>query len=76
MRSEHDSKVAGHFGRERTMELVTRNFYWPNMDTELWKYCKNVIFVREQRALNMLNMGCYTGWRWPANHGRISAQIV
>lgn len=24
--SEHDSKVAGHFGQERSMELLTRNF--------------------------------------------------
>ena len=24
----HDSKVAGHFGQEKTVELVTRNFYW------------------------------------------------
>jgi hypothetical protein len=27
MNSEHDSNVAGHFGRERTMEILTRNFY-------------------------------------------------
>jgi hypothetical protein len=26
IQSEHDSKVAGYFGRERTLELVTRNF--------------------------------------------------
>jgi len=26
MDSEHNSKVAGHFGRERTMELLPRNF--------------------------------------------------
>ena len=36
---EHDSKVAGHFERERTLELLTRNFYWPNMETDVWKYC-------------------------------------
>jgi hypothetical protein len=28
IRSEHDSKIAGHFGSDRTMELVSRNFYW------------------------------------------------
>jgi len=39
MHSEHDSKVAGHFRRERTMELVIRNFYWPNMETDIRKYC-------------------------------------
>jgi len=32
MNSEDNSKVAGHFGRERTMELHTRNFHWPNME--------------------------------------------
>jgi archaellum component FlaC len=25
IQSEHDSKVPGHFGRERTLQLVTRN---------------------------------------------------
>jgi len=24
----HDSKVAGHFGQEKTIELVTRDFHW------------------------------------------------
>jgi len=24
----HDSLVAGHFGQEKTMEIVTRDFYW------------------------------------------------
>jgi hypothetical protein len=39
MQSEHDSKVAGHFGRNRTLELLTRNFYWNNMERDVRKYC-------------------------------------
>jgi len=35
MKSEHDSKVAGHFGRERTMELITPNYHWPNMEMDI-----------------------------------------
>jgi len=27
IQSEHDSKVAGHFGSERTMEILSKNFY-------------------------------------------------
>ena len=27
----HDSKVAGDFGQEKTIELVTRNFYWEKL---------------------------------------------
>jgi len=39
MSSEQDSKIVGHFGRERTMELVTRYFYWPRIEVDVRKYC-------------------------------------
>ena len=29
MSSEHDSRVAGHFGQDKTLELIRRNFWWP-----------------------------------------------
>jgi len=66
MRSEHDSKMAEHFGRERTMELVTRNFYWPNMDTELRKYCNECDIYQRTKSpqhakhglLHPLEMAC------------------
>ena len=31
LESEHDSRVAGHFGQEKTEELIRRNFWWPNL---------------------------------------------
>jgi len=39
IQTEHDSKIAGHFGRDRTLELIARNFSWPNMETDFRKYC-------------------------------------
>ena len=27
----HDSLVAGHFGQEKTIEIVTRDFYWKRL---------------------------------------------
>ena len=30
-RTCHDAKVAGHFGRDKTMERMTRTYYWPDM---------------------------------------------
>lgn len=39
IQSEHDSKVAEHFGKDRTLELVTRNFFWTNMERKIRKYC-------------------------------------
>jgi len=28
----HDAKVAGHFGRDKTLELIKRDYYWPNIE--------------------------------------------
>jgi len=28
----HNVKVAGHFGRDKTQDLMKRNYYWPNME--------------------------------------------
>lgn len=38
LESEHDSKVAGHFGQDKTVELVARNFYWPSMEDWIRNY--------------------------------------
>ena len=27
----HDSQVAGYFGQEKTIEIVTRDFYWKGL---------------------------------------------
>jgi len=27
----HDSRVAGHLGQEKTLELVSQDYYWPRM---------------------------------------------
>jgi transposase InsO family protein len=39
--SEHDSQVAGHFGQKKTLELITRNFYWPNMEGWVNQYVRS-----------------------------------
>ena len=36
---EQDLKIAGHFGRVRTLELVRRNFSCPNMEMDVRRYC-------------------------------------
>ena len=36
--SEHDSKFTGHFGRHKTLELITRSFFWPRMDEWIRNY--------------------------------------
>jgi transposase InsO family protein len=39
--AEHDSKVAGHFGQDKTLELLTRHFYWPKMEEWVGDYVRS-----------------------------------
>jgi hypothetical protein len=34
----HDSHIAGHPGRWKTLELVTRNYWWPHMSRYIGQY--------------------------------------
>ena len=34
----HDSKIAGHPGRWKTLELVSQNYWWPQMSRYVRKY--------------------------------------
>ena len=36
----HDTRVAGHAGRWKTLELVARNYWWPQMSHYIGQYVK------------------------------------
>ena len=36
----HDTKVAGHPGRWKTLELVSRSYWWPHMSRYVGNYCR------------------------------------
>ena len=38
MRMNHDSMMAGHPGRFKTQELITRNYWWPLIQSDIKKY--------------------------------------
>jgi transposase InsO family protein len=37
----HDSVAAGHAGRSKTFELLSRDYFWPTMRTDTERYIKN-----------------------------------
>jgi len=37
----HDSKVAGHFGMEKTIEIMTRDFYWKGLTKWINDYVRS-----------------------------------
>ena len=39
-RQAHDAKVVGQFGRDKTLELLTRNYYWPNLEEWVTTYVR------------------------------------
>jgi hypothetical protein len=41
LESEHDSRIAGHFGQDKTIELIRRNFWWPRMDETIIDYVQS-----------------------------------
>ena len=36
----HESRNAGHLGRERTIKSIKRRVYWPGMSTDIKRWCK------------------------------------
>ena len=50
MESEHDSRVAGHMGMDKTMELVDRNFYWPEMAKDIEDYVRSCEDCQKNKA--------------------------
>jgi hypothetical protein len=36
----HDSKIGGHGGHWKTLELISQNYWWPNMSQYIGQYCK------------------------------------
>jgi len=41
LESEHDSKVAGHMGPDKTIELIRRNFWWPKMNERIIDFVRS-----------------------------------
>jgi hypothetical protein len=57
MQSEQDLKIAGHFGREPTMKLVTSNFYRANMERDIQKYCSEWDICQRTKAPRLAKHG-------------------
>jgi hypothetical protein len=54
MRLHHDSPIAGHQGHARTLELVSRCYYWPGMKQSVKKYvdsCKQCQKAKEPKRM-------------------------
>ncbi|ETN72937.1 hypothetical protein NECAME_18601, partial [Necator americanus] len=46
----HDSPAAGHPGRSKTIELLQRQYYWPNMRKDVERYIRNCHACQRSRT--------------------------
>lgn len=49
LQSEHDTKVAGHMGMDRTTDLIRRNFWWPRMDEAIREYVRGCLECQQNK---------------------------
>jgi hypothetical protein len=50
LESEHDTKVAGHMGQDKTIELIRRNFWWPKMDEHIINFVRSCPDCQKNKA--------------------------
>jgi len=50
LESEHDTKVAGHMGQDKTIELIRRNFWWPKMNKRIIDFVRSCPECQQNKA--------------------------
>lgn len=55
--NHHDSFQAGHFGWKRTEDLITRQFWWPAIRTDIMNHCKNCLECQKHKSSNKRPFG-------------------
>lgn len=53
----HDTPTSGHLGTAKTTELVTRYFYWPNMQEEIKQYVKTCSSCQRNKPSHQVPAG-------------------
>ena len=88
----HDSKQAGHFGQEKTIELVTRNFYWEKLADWINDYVRSCDECQHNKSARQTKYGLlqplevpYTAWtsisvdfitQLPESQGKTQIMVV
>jgi hypothetical protein len=53
----HDAALAGHLGRDKTIEQVKRRFYWPKMDADIEPYVTSCDACQRNKPSHQATMG-------------------
>jgi len=50
MESEHDTKVAGRMGQDKTTELIRRNYWWPKMNYRIIDFVRSCLECQQNKV--------------------------
>lgn len=53
----HDSPLAGHLGMDKTYDCLTRNYYWPNLRSDVRNYIKTCSACQANKGRNSKPQG-------------------
>ena len=51
LKLHHDTLLAGHPGRWKTLEIVSRNYWWPGMSVDVKKYVQGCDTCQRNKAV-------------------------
>jgi len=57
LQEAHDLPLSGHLGALRTTELLTRNYYWPNLYRDVKKYVASCLSCQSNKTSNQREAG-------------------
>jgi len=70
LKSEHNSRIAGHMGQDKTIELVRQHLWWPKMDERIIDYVRSCPECQKNKAARCQPYGLssplelpYTPWQ-------------
>ncbi|XP_042444031.1 uncharacterized protein LOC122029149, partial [Zingiber officinale] len=59
VREAHEGGLMGHFGVQKTLEMLLEHFHWPHMKHDVQKFCAQCIVCRKVKS-KTLPQGLYT----------------
>lgn len=57
LQETHDSQYSGHLGIDRTIDLTTRDFWWPKIADDIRQYVKTCPLCQSNKADNTRKKG-------------------
>ena len=63
----HDIEIAGHLGMDKTIEAITRHYYWPKMGKDIKKYIQTCDTCQRNKPSNQHPVGLLQPLKTPAN---------